>query len=72
MRIHIQGQWFLLHHFETCGRNQIRFEIPVLATPCNPDISGAQPITEFRECAQFVKAPIHSAGRKYCRGYRQA
>src|SRR5688572_5474894 len=65
MRIDVEGQWFLLHHFEGVSRNQIRFEIPVLATPRYPDISSTQPVTKFSECAQFVKVPIHSAGWKH-------
>src|SRR5271165_4208268 len=62
MCVHVEGQWFLLHHFEGRGRNQIRFKIPVLATTRHPDISGAQPVTQFRECAQFIEVPIHSGG----------
>src|SRR5688572_11924434 len=32
-----EGQCFLLHRFEGRGRDQRRFEIPVLATPRHPD-----------------------------------
>jgi hypothetical protein len=28
------------------------------------NISGAQPVTQFRECAQFIEVPIHSVGCK--------
>src|SRR5258708_39853239 len=59
MRVDVEGQWFLLHQFEGRGRNQIRFKIPVLATTRHPDISGAQAVTQFRECAQFIEVPIH-------------
>src|ERR1700730_2881401 len=65
MRVHVEGQWFLLYHFEGGGRNQIRFKIPVLTTTRHPDISGAQPVTQFRERAQFIEVPIHSAGCKH-------
>src|SRR6266403_589485 len=65
MRVNVEGQWFLLHHFEGGGRNQIRFKIPVLATTRHPDISSAQPVTQFRERAQFIEVPIHSVGCKH-------
>src|SRR5260370_36771663 len=55
MRVDVEGQWLLLHHFEGRGRNQIRFKIAVLATTRHPDISGAQPVTQFRECADVAE-----------------
>jgi hypothetical protein len=39
MRVDVEGQWFLLHHFEGRARNQIRFKIPVLATTRHPALT---------------------------------
>jgi hypothetical protein len=65
MRINVKRQRFLLHHFDGRGRNQIRFEITVLAATGHPDISGSQPVAQFGECAQFIEVPVHSARWKY-------
>ena len=55
----------MLHRFEGRGGNQVRLEISVLATACYPDITGAQAIAQFRECAQFIEMPINPVCLKH-------
>ena len=54
-----------MYHVEGRGRNQIRLEIPVLATAGHPDISGTQPAAQFGEGAPFIEVPIHTVRRKH-------
>ena len=54
-----------MYHVEGRGRNQIRLEIPVLATAGHPDISGTQPAAQFGEDAPFIEVPIHTVRRKH-------
>jgi hypothetical protein len=55
LRVDGKRQRFLLHRFKGRGGNQVRLEIPVLATACHPDIATAEAIAQFRESAQFVE-----------------
>ena len=57
--------WALLHRFKGRGGNQVRLEIPVLATARHPYIASAQAIAQLRESAQFVEMPIHPVCPKH-------
>jgi hypothetical protein len=63
-RVDGKRQQLLLHRLKGRGGNQVRLEIPVLATACHPDIASAEAIPQFRESAQFAEMPIQPVCRE--------
>src|SRR4051794_28415342 len=45
-------------------RDQPFLEGAILPAPSHPDVAGAQPVTQFRQYAQFVVTPVDAAVRQ--------
>ncbi len=50
----------LLEAGELLGRHQVVLEVLELARTLHPDVARAQRVFEFRQCTQFVVAPVYT------------